>query len=163
MNSLIWNPNKYQSFQSSSKVQEFTNNRAASMEPPRTSWPTPPSKVCTCAQNTCLTQSHLHPGNHLLLLFSLSFFLFKADKLRQVFPSYLDTKIKSLPNYWLLSSPAGESEPAPESCSPKPSWGEVVFISGTRLRFLETKHSRINREGRKEAVIKEHLKLQFES
>lgn len=90
-------------------------------------------------------QSRLHPGYHFYYDDDCRFFLFKADKLHQVFPSYLDTKIKSPPNFWLLSSAARVLEPAPESCSPKPSRGEVVFISGTQLRFLETKHSGINK------------------
>lgn len=90
-------------------------------------------------------QSHLHPGYHPFIMMITLFFLFKADKMHQVFPSYLDTRIKPLPNFWFLSSDVRVSEPAPESCSPNPSWGKVVFISGTRLGFLKTKPSSINK------------------
>lgn len=145
INSPTTNPTNYRSFRSSSKVQESADDRA---ELPWSCRKCPgPHRTATCHRMHACKQLRLHPGYHLLLilLLLLSFFLFEADKSYQVFPSHLDTKIKSLPNFWLLSSYARVSEPAPESCSRKPGWGEVVFISGTRFSFLETKHSSIGK------------------
>lgn len=122
----------------SSQTTESCFHGAPARILPQVEWP-------SAHRTYACKQTHLHPGYHLLLLLLLSFFLVKADKLHQVFPSHLDTKIKSLPNFWLLSSYAKVSKPAPESCSWEPSWGEVVFISGTRLSFLETKHRSINK------------------
>lgn len=143
INSLIWNPNNYQQLQSSSKVSKLLYQRYQRYGATMNILPhgAKPSVHKTYA----CKQSHLHPGYHPFIMRITLFFLFKADKMHQVFPSYLDTRIKPLPNFWFLSSDVRVSEPAPESCSPYPSWGKVVFISGTRLGFLKTKPSSMNK------------------
>lgn len=97
------------------------------MEVQRTPWAMVPSKVClgwvlinslTFTQDTISYYYYCSP-----------FFLFKADKLHQVFPSYLDTKIKSRPNYWLWVLPGHQSQPLSHAAQSQ--------AQGRRLSFQE--------------------------
>lgn len=140
INSLIWKPDNYQSLQSNSKVRGSQTTKWlpwSHIEHPATS--TKP--VCT---EHMLVNSLTFTQDTTFIMMMTVFFLFKADKLHQVFPSYLDTKIKSPPNFWLLSSAARVLKPAPESCSPSQVEGEWFHFQELSSAS-GTKHSGINK------------------
>lgn len=140
---LIWKPDNYQSLQSDSKVPSFTNNREplpwSHSEHPA---PLQQSQVCT---RHLLVNSLTFTQDTTFIMMMTVFFPLQGWQVAPGISFLLRYQIKSPPNFWLLNSAARVLGPAPESCSPKPSRGEVVFISGTQLRFLETKHSGINK------------------